>query len=395
MLQLMIRTKKTRGTILSLMAYGKIVRDLKNIHSSIFFFFPSYQIGGGERVHADIMALVSDQNPTCFITETPNDKGFKEDFYKAANVIELKRWADKKAFIPIMAKRIAKVINKQYRPVVFGCNASFMYTLTPYLDKNVTVIDLTHAFTPNLMGMEFYSLPFVDRIDQRIVIGNKTRNDYANLYREHGIPRSYMDRFKIIPNQIKAPDTYLKENLKLPLNVIFVSRNSPEKRPEVFLAIAKKCHELTLPTTFTMVGDFEEYQEEHGNYIEFTGPINDKAELNKIYKKSDIILITSVLEGFPMVLLEGMAHGVVPISTAVGEIPFLISENFKTGYLVDDADEKDKLVDSFVNLLRMCTENLETLHEFSKNAYALTKEEFSAEKFAESYRNLFTPHFKI
>lgn len=390
----MIRTKKTTGTILSLLAYGKIVRDLKKNDSSIFFMFPTYQIGGGERVHADIMALVADQKPTCFITETPKNEGFKDDFQKSANVIELKRWASKKAFIPIMANKIAKTINKQKKAVVFGCNSLFMYQLTDYLNEDVEVIDLTHAFTPNLMGMEFYSLPYIGKIDQRIVIGNKTRNDYQNLYKEQGIPRSYMDRFKIIPNQVDAPATYTKEKPSVPLHVVFVSRNSPEKRPEVFLAIAKKCHELALPLRFMMVGDFEKHKGEYGEYIEFTGPITDQMELNKIYQQSDIILITSVIEGFPMVLLEGMAQGVVPISTAVGEIPFLISEEFKTGHLVENTDDSDNLVSSFVTLLSGCSKNLDRLHEFSKNAYSLAKNEFGAEKFSGNYRDLFKPYFK-
>lgn len=390
----MIKMKKAKGTIRSLLAYAKIARDLKKIDSQIFFVFPTYQIGGGERVHADIMALVADQNPTCFITEIPENNGFKDDFYDAANVIELQRWATKKAFIPTMAKKIAKVINKQDKAVVFGCNANFLYTLTDYLNEDVEVIDLTHAFTPNLMGMEFYSLPYVQRIDKRIVIGNKTRNDYRKLYEKQGISLDYMDRFKIIPNQIEAPKNYLKERFTLPLTVIFVSRNSPEKRPEAFLKIAKECHERELPMRFMMVGDFEEHQEKYGDYIKLTGPITDKTELDRLYKMSDLILITSVLEGFPMVLLEGMAHGVVPISTTVGEIPFLIDEKFKTGYLVENVEDEEELIRSVVEVLKACAEDLEKLRLFSKTAYTLIKEKFSAEKFAENYRNIFNPYLK-
>lgn len=380
--------------MVSLLWYGKIIRDLRRVNSNIFFIFPTYQIGGAERVHADIMALVADQKPTCIITELPINSGFKKDFYEAAKVIELKRWGTKKAFVPIMAKKIAKIINRQNKPVVFGCNTDFLYTLTDYLNENVEVIDLTHAFTPNLMGMEFYSLPYVSRINQRIVIGKKTRNDYKELYQKNGIPTDYMERFKIIPNQIDAPKEYTKRDYSLPLTAIFVSRNSPEKRPEVFLELAKKARASNLPVRFIMVGDFEEHQAEYGEFIDFRGPITGKQELYQLYKKSDIILITSVLEGFPMVLLEGMAVGVVPISTAVGEIPSLISENLNTGYLVANLDDTENLIQSFFERLKACTEDLGSLSTFSRQAHTLVKNEFSIEKFAENYRDLLKPYFK-
>lgn len=380
--------------MVSLLRYGKIIRELKRINSNIFFVFPGYQIGGAERVHADIMALVADQRPTCIITELPINSGFKKDFYEAARVIELKRWGTKKAFVPIMAKNIAKVINRQNKPVVFGCNSDFLYTLTNYLDENVEVIDLTHAFTPNLMGMEFYSLPYVRRINQRIVIGEKTKNDYMELYQKNGISLDYMERFKIIPNQIDAPKEYTKRDYSLPLTAIFVSRNSPEKRPEVFLELAKKARASDLSIRFIMVGDFGEYQAEYGEFIDFIGPVTDKHELNDLYEKSDIILITSVLEGFPMVLLEGMALGVVPISTAVGEIPSLIGENRKTGHLITNFEDTEKLVQSFLERLKACTEDLNSMAVFSRQAHSLVKKEFGAEKFAKNYRNLLKPHFK-
>lgn len=385
----MINTEKAKGTIVSLLSYGKIARDLKKVNSNIFFVFPTYQIGGAERVHAEIMAVVADQNPTCIITEEPKDEGFKQDFYRAAKIIELKRWGTKKAFVPIMAKKIAETINRQDKPIVFGCNAEFMYKITDYLDKRVEVIDLTHAFTPNLMGMEFYSLPYVKRIDRRITIGRKTQEDYRDLYQKNDISLDYMDRFKTIPNQVDAPNDYVKEEIKLPLKVIFVSRNSPEKRPGVFLKIAKKSYERGLPLDFIMVGDFEEHRAEYGDYINFTGPVTNKTELDALYRSSDIILITSVLEGFPMVLLEGMAVGVVPISTEVGDIPSLIGEKLETGFLVGNLDDEEKLADAFIKVLMGCTENLDALGTFSKTAYSLVKKEFSSEKFTENYRLLF------
>ena len=49
------------------------------------------------------------------------------------------------------------------------------------------------------------------------------------------------------------------------------------------------------------------------------------------------VVISSEMEGYPFVLVEGLCAGTVPVSTAVGSIPDFI-ENGKTGFLVSKGD---------------------------------------------------------
>ncbi|MDZ4778967.1 MAG: glycosyltransferase [Planctomycetia bacterium] len=46
-----------------------------------------------------------------------------------------------------------------------------------------------------------------------------------------------------------------------------------------------------------------------------------RAALNSLYSAAHLMLLPSFSEGWPKVLSEGMAHGVVPIAAAVGSIP--------------------------------------------------------------------------
>jgi glycosyltransferase involved in cell wall biosynthesis len=52
-----------------------------------------------------------------------------------------------------------------------------------------------------------------------------------------------------------------------------------------------------------------------------------KQALNKFYSKAHFILLPSTTEGWPKVLSEGMAFGVVPLASAVSSIPQVLSES--------------------------------------------------------------------
>lgn len=382
--------QKTFNTITSLFHYPKIIKDLKNTSSTIFFIFPSYQIGGAERVHADIMATVAHLSPTCIITSIPKNSGFKEDFSTSAKLIELKRWASKKSFIPIITKKIAQTINSKHNAIVFGSNTNFLYDLIPYLDEQVKVIDLTHAFTKHWSGVESYSLPYVKRIDQRIILGNKTLDNYKELYKQNNIDPTLINQFKIVPNQIRVlPDSIRKEK-QLPLNILFISRNSWEKRPELFFQIVEKCRASKLPVTFTVVGDFPKYHEKFKTSIHFVGETSDKNILDTVYKSAHLLLITSIVEGFPMVIIEGMANGVVPISTNVGEIPDYISEDKETGILIDNTLSESEIVISFVEKIKSSVLQPDLLTHYGKKGFEMVKDRFSPRNFGIAYQEILT-----
>lgn len=68
--------------------------------------------------------------------------------------------------------------------------------------------------------------------------------------------------------------------------------------------------------------------------ISFTGFVKD---IEGIYPHCDAILLTSIVEGMPMCILEAMRAGRAAIATAVGGVPELI-EHSQTGYLLKGAE---------------------------------------------------------
>lgn len=71
-----------------------------------------------------------------------------------------------------------------------------------------------------------------------------------------------------------------------------------------------------------------------GERIQCSGVIED---IKHVYDSIDYLVIPSLTEGLPYVLLEAMASGIPVIATSVGDIPLLVQDGY-TGYLVQAGD---------------------------------------------------------
>lgn len=397
-----------------LFEFPKFRKEIKKLND-IIFFFPFYHFGGGETVHLDILRIFKKHATSCFIIQRSDNDFLKDNFDEVTQLIDLGQYKSLK--YESYVKVLAKEINAKDNPVVFGCNNIFFYRLLPFLDENkVKIIDLTHAFSyedPN--SVEKRSIPVVHKIHKRVILGKKTFNDYKNLYINNNIDLSLLQRFIIISNAVDIPEKYIKKTNKT-LKVLFVSRNSFEKRPEIFFEIAKQCFLNKIDASFTIIGDFENEKNEIPN-LKIVGSIKEKEKMNQYYADHDILLITSFREGFPMVILEGMAYGVVPISTNVGEISSFINAKNNNGILIDDvsvkgyeiaphkykkmgmsspknnseeiSEEIKNTIEKFLEIIKMFSSDREFLEKISKNAYNTVRKEFSKEKNKISYYNLF------
>lgn len=391
----MNKVKRWYETIKSIVLYPKIIRKLKSTPSNIFFIFPCYETGGGERVHADIMKTVADLHPTCLITHISRNDDMKETFESISNLIDLRRWGWKRSFKKRMIHEVSKVINNKKEAVVFGCNSHFFYDLLPYLSTSVMKIDLMHTYLgdQNIQwSFEHYSLPVVEYLDKRVVLGQGHKKKLTSFYQKNHVQTP--PETIIIHNKVDIPNSDISKSTSPELNVIFVARNTFEKRPHLFLEIAKQALQRKLALQFTMIGDFEAFIKEAPKNVTITGRIKSKNELDIFYNNADIILITSIFEGFPMVLLEGMSRGVIPISTDVGEVANFINEETETGYIISNNNDEDDIVQKFLEKLIHLTKTPDEISRISVKVQTLVQENFSERIFVQKYRNLLTDSFK-
>ncbi len=80
-------------------------------------------------------------------------------------------------------------------------------------------------------------------------------------------------------------------------------------------------------------------------YVEFTGAFKD---ISDIMSRIDILVLSSLTEGLPLVLLEGMAYGKPIVATDVGGVNELVVED-KTGFIVA-AKDPEALADAIIKL---------------------------------------------
>ena len=113
------------------------------------------------------------------------------------------------------------------------------------------------------------------------------------------------------------------------------------------------------------------------NYV---GEVSNPTE--EFYNDVDVLLMTSKLEGLPMVILEAFSLGIPVISTPVGGIPEIVINGYN-GYLVND-DSKNT-----GNKISLLNENKELLQNLSNNACSTFKDGFTIQKCSERYVDTF------
>jgi len=362
---------------------GRLMGGLLPGHnkSGLFFFFPFCHIGGAEKVHSDIVNCFADKQPWVFFTKwSSRSPLLRSAFNQAARTFN---WTLRlKYTYPLSAGIMAGFINRHPDAVVFGCNTLFFYKILPWLAPHVRKVDLLHAFGG---GAEKFSLPTVNLLNARVVINRQTINDYETQYTNNGIDQKLLERIQVIENCVDIPPSIPKKTVARELKIIYVGRDSVEKRVHLIGKIAALVKERGIPASFTLVGDIQPSSAEGG--CRLTGEILDHNEMNRLYGEADLLLLTSSREGFPLVIMEAMAHGVVPVSTAVGGISRHIQHG-KNGWLVDNLDNEQFIVENFCSILAWVAADRQLLEKISRTAYEYAAANFSPALFCRSYRQL-------
>ena len=159
--------------------------------------------------------------------------------------------------------------------------------------------------------------------------------------------------------------------------IAIVGRLAPIKNHGLFLKCASVIHEKTSKkVVYFIVGGGEEFTsiEEKVNAlkakgidIRMTSWIKD---INTFNAGMDILCLTSKNEGTPVSLIEAQAAGIPFVSTKVGGIKDIVSEN-NTGYLVDLNDS-----DAFIEKLLHLIENENKRQEMSQKGWSFVQEKF-------------------
>ncbi|MHA4989801.1 GT4 family glycosyltransferase PelF [Cetobacterium somerae] len=234
----------------------------------------------------------------------------------------------------------------------------------------------------------FLSRLTYDRCDKIISLFEYNRK----LQIENG---ANLKKCEVIPNgiDIEAYEKVIREKRE-GFNIGSVLRVVPIKDVKMMLKGFKMALPKLRNTKLFLIGPTEENEEYYNeclelvenldlkNYVIFTG----RVDVKEYYKFLDFLMLTSISEGQPLSILEGLACGIPFIATDVGNCREILKEKpeGEAGIIVPPTSYSD-LGDSIVSLFQ----NREKIKEMGKNGKEIVKKYYSKKQFIDSYKRLY------
>lgn len=383
--QSILKRKIESILIYPIILLGKLFHQFFPIETNfdLVMFCPSADIGGANKVNADICKCFPEKKILIIFSKKSKDNGFLL-LFKIPNVtlLDLHKKIDKKYFhfINIFYRGVlAAWINKMPNATVFGGESIYFYKVLPYIHKDKNKVELTHVNT-----WLDYTQAFITDLDTRIFSTENLLQDAARVYRENNLPSQLLERLKHIDNSIPIPENIYKASGIL--QIVFIGRGSPQKRVPLIAKIAQKLHEQKSDVHVSFAGDVSDVLDINDYpYCTFYGNVTGE-EIKKIYERSDVLLLTSAFEGLPIAVMEMMAYGKVVVSTAVNAIPDYII-NGETGFLLPTTTDEN-IIEEALNIINNLSGNKHLLGEIGERSRAFAIAHFSEEKFCKEYRSV-------
>lgn len=353
----------------------------------LFFFFPFYHTGGAEKVHALIAQATGNKNCIIYFTRKSVDDNFKNDFEKSGcDIKDISAFTDNKwlYFLHLIFRGIITgYINNQInKPIVFNGQCNFAYKISPWVNKDIKQIELIHSFNT----FSWIRIPFIPYIYKTVMISKVRIGNHLDQYKNIQVPATFNYRITYICNGIELPKEAITKDDTTPLKVLYVGRGTPEKRVHLFAAIAAAVQHINPHITFTIVGDVEGVIPNHlKEHCIIKGNISDKNELAMLYQESHVLLITSNTEGFPLVVMEAMAHGCAIVATPVGDLPLHVQN--ENGFITSTI-APEKVVDEMTQYILQLSNDKHHLGIMSSNNIEYAKEHFDINVFNKKYQDL-------
>lgn len=247
----------------------------------------------------------------------------------------------------------------------FGNEASFLYRITGKW-KKILEIHFSKYFRIQYERKGIWRLidiyrsnqdeKLVTHYDKFIVLTNEDKEYWGNLA-----------NIKVIPNFIhKIPKVQSNLNEKI---CIAVGRLTYQKGYDRLIDVWKLVNEKFSDWQLHIYGNGELYDilqkkindNKLNKVIKIFSPT---LQIEEVYKKSSIFLLTSNYEGLPMVLLEAFSYGLPVVSFACKCGPKDLIEDGVNGYLVSNGDI-EHFAEKVINLIS----DKELRQQIGQNAY--------------------------
>ncbi len=149
----------------------------------------------------------------------------------------------------------------------------------------------------------------------------------------------YAEKVVVIPNAVPMP-SFRKRSVQQGLRILYAGRlESRQKRVQDLIPMVAGCERREVNFRLDIMGEgpqeavLRKALEQNGR-VRFHGAVQN-AKVLEAMADADVLLLPSAYEGLPMVLLEAMARGCVPVATRVRSGVGDLIEDGRNGFLFD------------------------------------------------------------
>ena len=311
----------------------------------ILFIIPSMRGGGSERVISILLNHLNRRKFDMTLVLIKKEGRYLQDLSNDIKIIDLNLNSAKKSIF-----KLIKIIKNENPNIVFstlGYLNLIISIIRPFLSKKIkfiaresSIVSIQNKQEKYPKLFDFLFKTFYKNFDLVIAQSKYMKND---LIKNYNFPK---EKIKVIynPVDIEKIEQLSKEPCKEDVDLLAVGRLDKNKNFKDIIEILPK-----LNMKLTILGEGEE-KENLQNLakrlnvnVEFLGFVDNPY---KYMKKAKLLVLTSLYEGLPNVILEANACGIPVIAyNCIGGTRELI-ENGKNGFLVEckNSCELEKII---------------------------------------------------
>lgn len=328
----------------------------------ILHLLPTNSFSGAENVACQIIGLFSGNPDYDMAYCSPEGPIHKEVEGRNIRFIGLESFS---------RKQIRKAI-KEFKPDVIHAHDMRATLMSAVIKGNLPVVSHIHCNAkgnnrPSVRSVLYYLSSL--KCEHVLWV---SKSAYDNYFFHRQLSR----KSTILYNVIDEVDLKLRSESgdnQLCSDVVYVGRLSAEKDPIRLMNILRSVADALPDVKVAIVGSGEMEEQTKaechrlgldGN-VSFTGFIPNPSG---ILKSSKVMVMTSIMEGTPMSILEAQALGIPVVSTPVGGIVDVITDG-ENGFLSDEdsvlAERIIDLVSSETLFEKMSSDSLEKSHKYN------------------------------
>lgn len=368
-----------------------ILPEYKSDKKKILFIFPWTVLGGADLFNYDLInGLDKTKFDPIVITTLPSTNDLRNEFMNiVSEYYDLSTFLDTSDYLDFMDY----IVKSRKVDTIYVSNSKVGYYMLPYLknnNKTLKIVDYIHSIDPkDLQGGFGRCSKDVDNfIDKTYCCNNYTKKELIEKFNKTNVETLYIGTDEKRFDKTKFDKEKLKRKYNIPTNkkiITFIARLSEEKRPELFVKIAKNVLKTREDVHFIIAGDGLLYQRVKSminKNFTILGSINVPEE---IYAISDITVNCSSLEGLALTSYESLSMSVPVVSTSVGGQTELIDDT--VGGIVEyNPKNQTEEINNYSQKINYVLDNLDSL---SKNCRKKITEGFTLNHIIAKFNKIF------